>query len=64
MTEARRKLAAVCFREMLDDPKFHERAVKEGKKPRALAIAQVCAAFSIDRATLYRYCKRFAISTR
>lgn len=64
MTMALRKAAAVRLRELLDDPELHARALREHKKLRSLAFGIVCAEYKIDRATLYRYCKRFGISTK
>lgn len=64
MTERRRQKAANQFRELLDDEQLHARAIAEGKKLRSLAIWIVCGEYDIDRATLYRYCKRFKVSTR
>ena len=63
MSEKRRLEAAEKFRALLDDKEHHRRSIADGRKPRALALAAVCAEFGIDRATLYRYCKRFGIPT-
>jgi hypothetical protein len=64
VTEARRRQAAEHFRSLLDDKDFFAEAIAEGKKPRELAMQLTCKKFNCDRASVYRWCARFKISTR
>lgn len=53
MTEKRREKIAKEFRRKLDRDVLRKNAIKE-----------ICAAHGIDRASLYRYCARFGVSTK
>lgn len=53
MTEFLRRKAAERFRTLLDSGTHRKNAIK-----------QVCDEYECDRASLYRWCKRFNVSTK
>lgn len=53
MTEARRRLAAEYFRSLLDQGVHRKEAMR-----------RTCKEFGCDRASVYRWCARFKISTK